>query len=259
MEPVSALIGAGASLLGGIFSRNSAKKATARQNEYNKPINIRARAEEGGFNPLLWAGQGNVQMQPTASGQFGNAIATAGLYAADSMKDKQALDIEKSRLKMDREKLDNLLQKNTIRPKSGGIYSGMSKTPSNGGVGSPPMATPPIRPDKYGPNLSTIQDPTGVMRDDGLPSANPDMPAEFEADLWERARKGEILPFGWELYKRNTMSKPQRDRWDKSVTGVKTRLTTAKDNVNNVFSQPRKKDARVPRLSLPSYLPSISN
>ena len=255
----AALIGAGANLLGGLFGRRSARKAQAEQNAYNDPSAMRARFEKAGFNPLLAPLGQSYQSAPMLTGQMGNAIANAGLFVANDMKDEQALKIEKSRLEMDRQKLDKLLQNATIRPKSGGIYSGNIRSPSVGGVGSAPLLTPPIRPDKYGPELSTITDPTGVMRDDGLPSANPDMPAEFEADLWERARKGEILPFGWELYKRNTMSKPQRERWDKTVTGAKTRLTTAKENLNSVFSQPRKKDARVPRLSLPSYLPSISN
>ena len=48
----------GSSFLGGLFGANEAKKNRDfqlemwnRQNEYNKPINWRARMEEAGFNP----------------------------------------------------------------------------------------------------------------------------------------------------------------------------------------------------------------
>lgn len=139
---IPALIGAGSSLLGGILGRNAAKKATARQNEYNKPINMRARAEEGGFNPLLWAGQGNLQTQVQQTGQMGNALANAGLAIADGMSEKRRLDIEKSRLKMDRERLDHLIQQATIRPKTGGIYASVAQTPSIKKTGSPLLSKP---------------------------------------------------------------------------------------------------------------------
>jgi hypothetical protein len=188
----AALIGGASSLLGGLFGKSSAKKATARQNEYNKPINIRKRAEEAGFNPLLWAGTGSIQNQPTASGMMGNAIANAGLYAADSMKDKEALDIEKSRLAMDRERLDELLEKNTIRPKKGGIYSGNQKTPSAGGVGSP------------APSVSPLSSPDTII--ETAINSGVEQPREAEADLWGAALKGNIVPFLRDLLDKNVMS-----------------------------------------------------
>lgn len=186
----AALIGGASSLLGGLFGKSSAKKATSRQNEYNKPINIRKRAEEGGFNPLLWAGTGNIQNQPTASGMMGNAIANAGLYAADSMKDKEALDIEKASLAMDRERLDELLQQNTIRPKKGGIYSGMAKTPRNGGVGSlAPLAS-------SSPSIITE---TAV-------AANVEQPRELEGDAYGALIRGGFFNYVGDLFNKNVMS-----------------------------------------------------
>lgn len=259
-----ALIGAGASLLGGLFSGRSSRRAQERQNEYNDPLNQRNRLERAGFNPAAFMNpNGNIQAAPAASGQFGNAIANAGLFIASDMREEEALKIEKSRLQMDRQKLDKLLQQATIRPKSGGIYSGNIKSPSMGGVGAPATVAAPMlnggSRERFGPPLQTIADPTGVMRDDGLPSANPDAPAEFEADIWERARKGEILPFGWELYKRNTMTDRQYQRWESLTGNLSNRTKKAGSNLKSVFSEPRKKNAKVPRISFPAYLPSISD
>lgn len=129
----SSLIGAGSSLLGGIFGRNDAAKAQAQQNAYNAPDKIRERAEKGGFNPLLFVGPGvGNQAAPRASGHMGNAIANAGLAMADGMDRNKQLQIERDRLEMDQKKLTALLEQNTIRPKSGGIYSGMAKTSAIG-------------------------------------------------------------------------------------------------------------------------------
>ena len=127
---IGALIGAGSSLLGGILGNRAEKKATARQNEYNKPINVRARAEEGGFNPLLWAGQGNIQTQASGGGALlGNSIANAGLAIADGLTSEKKLKIERERLEMDKTRLEKLIQNATIRPRVGGIYSGNRHTP----------------------------------------------------------------------------------------------------------------------------------
>ncbi len=209
-----ALISGGASLLGGLFGRSSASKQQARQNEYNKPINIRKRAEEGGFNPLLWAGQGNIQMQPGPSGIMGSAIANAGLALADGMSEQRQLDLERTKLKQDQERLDALIEKQTIRPKVGGIYAGSQQTPSvarapgrplmNGAPqpGSAPVFNPPTEynpiPDD-GPRLQTK-----VMRSDGMTSADPENPAEMEGDWWTWAREGTFWQNNNEILRRNT-------------------------------------------------------
>lgn len=148
-----AVIAAGASLLGGILGRNSEKKAIAAQNEYNKPVNIRARAEEAGFNPLLFVGAGVGQQTATGgSNIMGSAIANAGLALADGMDKEKMLEIERARLAMDREKLDALLNNATIRPKVGGIYAQRVQAPSGADLGGrnyrAPAAglAPPRRP-----------------------------------------------------------------------------------------------------------------
>jgi hypothetical protein len=133
---MSALIAAGLSLVSGLFGKNSEKKAIKAQNAYNDPKQVRARAEAAGFNPLLFIGPGVGQQTATGGGNYmGEAIANAGLALTDGIQKKQMMDIERSRLKMDQQKLDLLIQSATIRPKSGGIYAGNVSAPSLGGVG----------------------------------------------------------------------------------------------------------------------------
>jgi len=125
-----ALIGAGASLLGGIFGRNSERKAIAAQNEYNNPANIRARAEAAGFNPLLFVGPGVGNQMATGGSNFlGSAIADAGLMLSEALAKRQ--DLRKlDRLKDENEKLSQQVTDLTIRPKIGGIYAQREAIPS---------------------------------------------------------------------------------------------------------------------------------
>lgn len=257
-----ALISGGASLLGGLFGRSSAKKQQRRQNEYNKPINIRKRAEEGGFNPLLWAGQGNIQLQPGPSNIMGNAIAQAGLAAANGLTEQAQLDLEKTKLEQDRERLDKLLQEATIRPKVGGIYAKTENVQSIKKTGAPLLSGGAAASQPSGvipkENPEMLPEPTTVMRDDGLEGANPDAPPELETDLWDQARQGSIVPFGWEIWKRNTMTDWQRQNWEKTKKAAEKKAENFKEGYKDIFERPRKKDAKLPKIDFPSYLPSIS-
>jgi hypothetical protein len=118
-----ALIGAGASLLGGILGRNAEKKAIAAQNAYNDPAQIRARAENAGFNPLLFIGPGvGNQMTTGGSNYMGSALADAGMQIADQMsKNRELARLEK--LSAENKKLAEKVQNLTIRPKVGGVYA----------------------------------------------------------------------------------------------------------------------------------------
>jgi hypothetical protein len=134
-----ALIGAGASLLGGILGRNAQKKATAQQqafdrqqvaemNVYNDPAQVRARAEAAGLNPLLFmapgVGQqtGMAQSQASSGNYMGAALADAGMMIADQMsKNRELARLEK--LSAENKKLAEKVQNLTIRPKVGGVYA----------------------------------------------------------------------------------------------------------------------------------------
>lgn len=212
---VSALIAAGASLLGGLFSSRSAKKQQDRANKYDDPEQMRKRAEAAGFNPLLWAGQGNVTANIRPNNFMGAAIANAGLAASEWQSEKKRFDLEKTRLEMDREKLDHLIETTTIRPKVGGLYSGNVSIPKNstrptvgGGVAAAAQAakSPMFNPETPFNTSETplLADPSKVMRDDGMTAANPDSPPEFEGDVWSWAREGTLIPNLGEIWNRNT-------------------------------------------------------
>lgn len=126
--PVIKVVG---SLLGGLFGRKSEKKAAAAQREYDKPVNVRARYEEAGINPLL-AFQGGVvgQSQPVASQNYmGAAIADASMIIADEMSKRKETQ-QLSQLQSMNARLQEKVQNLTLRPKVGGIYAGRLATPT---------------------------------------------------------------------------------------------------------------------------------
>lgn len=144
-----ALIGAGASLLGGILGNRAQKKVNNQniafqrennalqqnlvreQNAYNDPAALRKRAEKAGFNPLLFVGPGVGQQmgvantsapQIAASNYMGAAVADAGMMIADQMsKNRELARLEK--LSAENKKLAEKVQNLTIRPKVGGVYA----------------------------------------------------------------------------------------------------------------------------------------
>lgn len=121
--PLSALIGVGGSLLGGLFGKSSARKAQDRQNEYNSPVQVRARAEQAGFNPLLFVGPGvGQQAAPEASGHMGAAIADSSMMIANAMTGKAEEKARVDNLELQNEKLRKEINNMTLRPKTAGIY-----------------------------------------------------------------------------------------------------------------------------------------
>lgn len=123
------LIGAGASLLGGALSARAEKKGIAAQNAYNHPTAIRQRAEEAGFNPLLFIGPGVGQQTAVGGSNYmGSAIANAGMQIADQMSKNQEL-ARLEKLSAENQKLAEKVQTLTIRPKVGGVYAQREKSP----------------------------------------------------------------------------------------------------------------------------------
>lgn len=139
------LLGVAGSLLGGILGRNSERKAIAAQNDYNDPLNIRARAERAGFNPLLFVGPGvGNQMATGGSNYMGSAIADAGLMLSEALAKRQ--DLRKlDQLKDQNQKLSQQVSNLTIRPKIGGIYSQREATPSKAAALGGSDAVAPIK------------------------------------------------------------------------------------------------------------------
>lgn len=126
-----AIIGAGASLIGGALSRKDQRSAQDRTDKYNDPKAIRKRYEAAGFNPIIGIENASPLQQPSGwQPTMGSAIANAGLALQSGLQDKQALEIEASRLAMEKERLEKLLTKETIRPDVGGMYAGREQMPA---------------------------------------------------------------------------------------------------------------------------------
>lgn len=124
MDWLSGLIGAGGSILGGILGRNSERDAIRAQNEYNKPSNIRKRAEEAGFNPLLFVGPGVGNQTATGGANFmGAAIADASAMLADKLKDDTADKLAIRNLELQNQRLEKEIAQMTLRPKGAGVYA----------------------------------------------------------------------------------------------------------------------------------------
>jgi hypothetical protein len=114
----------GASLGGGFDDSKSAKKQRAATDAHNDPAAIRARYEAAGFNPLLGIANANpnrgaVNYQP----QMGSLLSDAISLIQSNNIDQQAIDIDRTRLELDQKRTKAYIEKQTIRPKEGGIYA----------------------------------------------------------------------------------------------------------------------------------------
>ncbi len=119
-----ALIGAGASLLGGALNRKSSGKQESRANAHNDPAAIRARYEAAGFDPLLGINNANPSYQQTYQPKFGNAVDKAVNGFLDRMQDNKILNLEKTRLELEVDKLRKDVKGAKIRPKVAGVFNG---------------------------------------------------------------------------------------------------------------------------------------
>lgn len=123
----SALIGAGASLLGGLFKKKP-KEKSAEQNSreaiLGQAAGARQASEKYGFNPLTLLGASSAvgPSYTTSENYMGNAIADAGMILADHISGKKEAG-QITQLKEQNEKLRKQIQDQTLRPKVGGIYA----------------------------------------------------------------------------------------------------------------------------------------
>lgn len=151
-----------ASLLGGALGARNERKAINAQNAYNHPSAIRARAEEAGFNPLLFIGPGVGQQTAVGGSNFmGSAIADAGMMLADKLAKRQ--DLRKvDAYKAQNQALQKQVNQMTLRPKVGGLYAQREAMPTrsaalggpNGAAASPARSVAAGRSSAGNPNLS---------------------------------------------------------------------------------------------------------
>lgn len=122
----AATISVAGSLVGGAMARREERKAIARQNDYNDPVNIRVRAEEAGFNPITFIGPGVGNQTATGGTNYmGSAIADATATIAQTMmgqadEKKRLQDIEAQN-----QRLQKQIHQQTLRPAGGSIYDAM--------------------------------------------------------------------------------------------------------------------------------------
>lgn len=139
----AATIGVAGSLVGGIMGRNEQRKAIAKQNDYNDPVNIRVRAEEAGFNPISFIGPGvGNQMTTGGTNYMGDAIANSTMMVADAIKGHAEEKARLDQLRLQNEKLQKDIQQMTLRPKTAGIYGTGGTIPLQTGVVKTPEFSP---------------------------------------------------------------------------------------------------------------------
>lgn len=139
MSILGSVLSIGGSLLGGLFGKSSAQKAQDKQNQYNDPVQIRARAEAAGFNPLLFVGPGvGNQAAPAASGHMGAAIADSSMMLANAVSGQAEEKARLQNLQLQNEKLQKEINQMTLRPKTAGIYG-------SGGIGVVTNEPKPIK------------------------------------------------------------------------------------------------------------------
>lgn len=139
----AATIGVAGSLVSGAMGARAQKKAIARQNDYNDPVNIRERAEAAGFNPISFIGPGVGNQTATGGGNFmGEAIANSSMMVADAIKGSAEERARLENLRLENEKLQKEIQQMTLRPKTAGLYGTGGTIPLSPGVVKVPEFSP---------------------------------------------------------------------------------------------------------------------
>ncbi len=134
------LIGAAAGLVGGFLDRKDRKDARRKADYNNSPQGIRDRAEAAGFNPLVFAGPGTgtgAQYAPT----MGGSLATSLSLAAESFTDARRLELQKTELELEKQRLEKLVKDTTLTPRVPGVYGRVQESIQgnagrSGGIGS---------------------------------------------------------------------------------------------------------------------------
>lgn len=228
----AATIGAAGSLASGALGARSAQKAVDKQNEYNDPANVRARAENAGFNPLLFVGPGvGNQTAPAQSGHMGAAVADASMMAANAISGQAEGKARLQQLQLQNEKLQKEINAMTLRPKTAGIY------------GAAPLGTKGVvKVDTFDPE--THQGP--------LPMVNV---FDGNAEKWDKIPPGVAQRLG--VKDGQTLIADDLTQWRGELAGEATTLVKLLDGVTkpaqdwweNVNSYPgRSKQA--PRISI---------
>lgn len=126
---IGALIGAGASLIGGALNRKGQKKANAA----NSPVGQVAQWEQAGINPLFGISSGGYVPQQAST--FGDSFAKAGSQFANAVSLAKEQDLRETNLELQNEKLRMQLDElaKPTEPSHLARYGGILPLPSQGG------------------------------------------------------------------------------------------------------------------------------
>ena len=206
MDPIigGALINGVGSLLGGLLgSKKVSSRQASRGAIYGQAEGARLAAEKLGFNPLTLLAASSAVGGYDSANPMGAALADAAGALAEGVTAKAEREDELAKAREENAKLRERLTQSTIRPRVPGVFG---SEPVRAAVGAEVVRVvnaAGMGAAAVSPPTPVLAAPTMVMRDDGLPAANPDAPAEAETDLWSAARRGTIIPFVQEIVRRN--------------------------------------------------------
>lgn len=251
----SALIGAGSSLLGGLFGQNSEKDAVNAMNKYNSPEQIRKRAEKAGFNPLAFIGPGVGLQTALPANMIGQSIADAGAMLANGIADNVRYAGELAEKQKEIDELRKGLQEAVLRPHVPGVFGSS--------LGSAGGHVPPV-PQSQGGVLSfghTFGNPDGSTPDyivgvnDPMQwKADPETAPALETDAYAAARQGTLPGWAARMWDLNTGAdsvgwvKRVSARADNDGSFIGWTSGMIKDWLWNEFSGPMLKPLPVPKI-----------
>lgn len=153
--------------IGGSKNRKSQERIHAQDTYNNSPQGIRANAEEAGFNPLTVLTSGR-SFGAGYAPVFGNEYAALGQGIDDALSGLTAERAQVSALESENQRLQKLVQRNTLTPPVPGVYGARnanSKTPvstvsPDAGLGVSSWVAPgrelDVAPYTSGPGLTEI-------------------------------------------------------------------------------------------------------
>lgn len=117
LAPFAGPIGA---IGGALIGARANKKAADKANELQDPVYMRERLEAAGLNPAVH--YGSMASRQIAVAQPGSLVANGFAAAADILQTDKSLEIQRTRLEQENERLNREVTRLTLNPKVPGVY-----------------------------------------------------------------------------------------------------------------------------------------